>query len=185
MRNKKLITALSEISDRVVASKTTESIYFYMDSLCVRVSNHLTFSTIPDVYIYPLNRGYVAFLTKGVTEQQYCNNVQEVVNFCLQLKKWTYLLLSRFVQPKTYECVAEEDRIDKPTWDAQLQCVRIGKKYPFAELCDKLFTVAPPQFRKYLIYQLRTLGPQPQEYRYQVLVRYIHQFDPEYEILPI
>lgn len=182
MRKKKLITALSEISDRVVASKTTESVYFYIDSLCIRVSNHLTYSITPTVCIYSLDRGYVGFMTTGVTEQQYFHNVQEVVDFCLQLKKWSYLLLSKYTKPRIYTCIPEEELIEKTKWDEQLQCIRACKLKPFTELCDKLFTVAPSEFRKYLIYQLKSIGGKSWDDKYQILIRYIQKFDPSYEI---
>ena len=137
-----LALALSKLSQTYYQAKGTDSCYFQIGCIKVRVSDHLSFNTDGDLAVFSNRRGshYVYAIIPMVgtfKEVQWFYNTKDAIDFIVTYEKMARLMIKL---PLKYEPKSEESskadkysdvpltgKIDHNVWKKHLQFIYLNK----------------------------------------------------------
>lgn len=151
-----LTLALSKLSKTYYQAKGTDSYYFKIGCIKVRISDHLSFNTDADLAIFGSKRDshytYAIIPMIGTfKEVQWFYNTKDAIDFIITYERMARLMIKL---PPNYEPKPEESskddkysdvpltgKIDHNVWKKHLQFIYLNKDETNAVLADKVWSL--------------------------------------------
>lgn len=197
-----LTRALTKIAAESNHSQTTESVYFQIGCIKIRVSDHLGPQDREDLAIYPVEKGYVVFPTIGVYRKvHFFTSVKATIAFIQQFEEIAELLVkgdkkevklsyTPSFENKTPKVVGFIDlsnpkapvlEIQKGLWQTKLEGLYNCKVVPLKELLDKLYDITPASDRGLMLTKLSKIFGLTPSAKQDYLLNEIKHLDPTFE----
>lgn len=181
-----LALALSKLSETYYQAKGTDSYYFTIGCIKVRVSDHLSFNTDGDLVVFGNKRGshytYAIIPMVGTfKEVQWFYNTKDAIDFIVTYEKMARLMIKL---PPKYEPKPEKSskadkypdvpligKIDYKVWKKHLQFIYLNKDEANVALVDQIWNLDGTRTSLDQVQKMGSLTTEARKYQLEHIIK--------------